>query len=434
MMGAWALLCIAGLLCLALVAEGLLRRGKCFEFPFIMAALTTLFILPQMPALIMNGRMPDGSIERALAFLSLCIFAAWYGWHRSNSYVAIMNWTFDERSLLRAAAILSLSGAFFFYKFGQLSDEERLRGLLTGTAVAYLFFAKLLTYGFAIAVVCGVRRPSLLAIAIILFDAAFYAERIFIAGRRSEAAEFCFIVALALWFGKGRAVPRPLVAVGLVIAFVGLLIAEDYRAATHYSREPDWAAVQRIDVGQKAKILLQDGGHEIRNMVHAIDKINEEMNFDYGLSLWNAFIFRYVPAQIVGYNIKNSLYLQVGVDSYFDRNYLWSVGSTSTGMADAFASFWYFGFIKFYLISLIMRSIYLAGRNGNTMMQILYMLSFVPAALTITHVTNNLPTEWVHVAAFLVPALYLSRRHNETGVSSGARSGHPRWRHSRGTP
>src|SRR5690606_5947751 len=119
--------------------------------------------------------------------------------------------------------------------------------MLTGAAVAYLFFAKLLTYGLAIALLCFVRNPTRLAFAIIAFDTLFVFERIFIAGRRSEAAEFMLLIALALWFQRRWPVPRAAVAAGLAAGMASILVAGEYRQAAHYSNPPDWDAVSGID-------------------------------------------------------------------------------------------------------------------------------------------------------------------------------------------
>ena len=54
------------------------------------------------------------------------------------------------------------------------------------------------------------------------------------------------------------------------------------------------------------------------------------------------------------------------------------------GMMDAFASFWYFGCLKFALIAAILGFIYKAAMRGNTTMQLLYMLSVMPSMLRTT--------------------------------------------------
>ena len=100
------------------------------------------------------------------------------GWSAARRPFEGPYWTFDERRLLGVSAFLSLFGAFFFYKISQLPDEMRLATQMTGLPVAYLFFAALLTYGFAIAVFCFAKQRSRAALAIAAFDSLFYLNAI----------------------------------------------------------------------------------------------------------------------------------------------------------------------------------------------------------------------------------------------------------------
>ena len=86
------------------------------------------------------------------------------------------------------------------------------------------------------------------------------------------------------------------------------------------------------------------------------------------------------------------------------------LGSTLTGFSDAFASFWYFGCLKFFLIAFCMQKLWWAARGGSLMAQLLYMLMPIQALEAITHTTQNFLSPWVHMAIFLLPAIYLARR------------------------
>lgn len=406
---------------------GMLEPGRYYQFPFFAAGIFTSFILPQLPGLINNPFISEAALNRTLLFSFLCLSMCWMGWElavRRQGY-ARAPVAFSESRLLAAACVLTLVGAYFFWRFGQLPDEERLRGILTGRAVAYMFFAKLLTYGFAIGLLCLTQRPSKLAWAAILVCTVFYLERIFIAGRRGETAEFILLIALALWFQKGWAVPRSSVVAGLLFSIVGMLAAGQYREVTYYSDEPDWSSVMSIDLAENWNQLLQEGGAEMGNAVMALDYIDRQRRFDFGLSHWNSIVFAYVPAQLVGQSLKDSL--MVDVPPTYERGYQPSVGSTPTGMTDAFASFWYFGCVKFLLIGWAMGRIYSAAREGSTAMRLVYMLSAVPSILAITHFTNEIVIAWIHLAAFMTPALlYAQLQENRLAGPLSLRAGSAR--------
>ena len=422
---AWSFLSLLTILCIGILLRGLIVRGAFYHFPFLAAATFLTFVLPQLPGLINTPFVSDSSISKVLFFSCLCLAMCGVGWsvgvhgHRPRDHY------FSEARLLHVAAALSLVGAFFFYKFGHLPDDQRLRGMHTGAAVAYLFFAKLLTYGLAIALICYAQRMSKFALAIILFDSVFYLERIFIAGKRGETAEFFLLFALAFWFQRRWAVPRPVVVASILLSGVAMLGVEEYRLATLYNSKPDWSAVMNIDLARNWDRMLEQGGPEMRNATMAIEQIDRTRRFDFGVEHWNSVVFAFVPAQLVGQSFKASLGIKTS--AVFERGYDPSLGSTATGMTDAFASFWYFGCLKFFVIAWALGLIYSAAAHGNTTMQITYMLSAIPAMLAITHFTNEIVIAWIHMAAFLVPALYYARvRSTGTSISALPTTSHYR--------
>jgi hypothetical protein len=393
--------------CLLLIAEGFWRRSGFYAYPFLAGSIFLTFIVPQIPGLMNDLFVPDGFMLRAVCFSALCLVMCVAGWQLGQRGRADWDWAFSEKRLLQVALAFSLVGAYFFHKFGELGDEERLRGFLSGTAVAYLFFARLLTYGLAIALLCLARRYSRLALAIVAFDCLFYFDRIVIAGRRGDAAEFALMIALALWFQRRWAVPRVAVAAGLLFTLAGLLGAGEYRAATYYSGKPDWQAVMNIDLGADWNALINGGGPEFRNLAFSMDFIEKENAYDFGADHWNTLVGSYVPAQLVGARFKDSLYIKA--PPVFPAGYIPAPGTTPTGMMDAFASFWYFGCLKFALIAAILGYIHKAAMRGNTALQLLYMLSVMPAMLAITHFTNEIVIAWVHIFGFILPGLLYAR-------------------------
>lgn len=405
----WIGIIILMLTSLALLGGGLLQRGGVYGFPFLAAAMFLTFVLPQIPGLVDDRFMPqDGALTRAVFFSWLCLVMCAVGWALGRHAGIGWDHAFSEQRLLIYAAMLSLLGAYFFHKFGQLDDEERLRGFLTGTAVAYLFFAKPLTYGLAIALLCFARRRSLAALWIILFDGVFYFDRIVIAGRRGDAAELALMIALALWFHRRYVVPRSVVCLSLVFTIIGLLGAGEYRAATFYGGgSPDWRAVLDIDIADNWHKLVSQGGPEFRNLAFSLSYVSKNNAYDYGANHWNTLVNSYVPAQIIGSAAKDRLYIHS--PSRYAMDYEPAPGTTPTGMMDAFASFSYYGCLKFALVGALLAGIYTRAMHGNTAMQLLYMLSVMPAMLVVTHFTNEIAIAWVHIAFFMIPGLLFAR-------------------------
>jgi hypothetical protein len=91
-------------------------------------------------------------------------------------------------------------------------------------------------------------------------------------------------------------------------------------------------------------------------------------------------------------------------------------GSTETGIADAFRSFWYFGALKFFVIAYVLARIYKGALAGNFVMQLLYMLMIVNGLHAITHNTNWFVSPWFQIAMFMIPALLFARSGQRGGV------------------
>jgi len=398
----WILVAVSA----GLIIFGLRRAEGVYQYPFLAGATFLGFIAPQLPALVSDPFLPAGAMVHTTLFAILCAGACGLGWHVTLPRTAGPPWQFEERRLLLAAAAFSAVGGYFYFKVSHLPPEIKY-SIFTGIPVVYLFFAKLLNYGFAIALLCGARRMSLPALAIIGFDTLFYAERILVLGRRSETVEFVFLVALAWWFQKRHTAPRLLTAGFVLFGALALHSAGDYRSITTEQDEAGWSDLLKIDLVENFAEVLANGGPEVRNAILRTNAVSDTHAYDLGLFHWNTLVFNYVPAQLVGADLKERL--TFSLDGQVSRDYAPAIGSTETGLSDAFASFAYFGALKFFLIGFAMRRIYDAAMAGSTIWQIAYPLLLAPAMLSITHHTQWPLSAFLHMALFLLPALAFAR-------------------------
>ncbi len=280
----------------------------------------------------------------------------------------------------------------------------------SGLPVAYLFFAQVLTYGFALACLIYCRIGDRRALWIAGFGALFYLDRIFLSGRRGVTAEFFFIIVLALFFGRGRFLPRALprwTMVAIMVLMVLLMHSVgDYRSlAKTQGWDAPLEAATKIDFIDNLAGVVQRGGYELRNAVFMIEAYDRTLHFDFGLSHWNQLIFNYVPGQLVGHDYKESLMFPLPDEAMRVFGYRAKYGSTVTGLVDSFGSFWYFGCFKFFIIGMVLRKIWNAAKSGGLVSQLLYMLLIVKVLHTVTHSTHWFLAPWVHIAVFLLPGL-----------------------------
>jgi hypothetical protein len=397
--------------CCFLLCAGMRRRGAIYEFPFLAGAVFAGFALPQFIGLTADPFLPSGALEKTLVMSILCASMCWIGYVANRGPLRIFNWDYDDGKLLKVSIALSLAGCYFYYKFSQLPEEVLKSSQMSGLPVAYLFFARLLSYGFAIAVLLYAKNRSRIALAVALFGSTFYLERIVIAGRRAELIEFCAIIALAVWFQRGRCIPRGLMLGGLIFGTLLVNSIGEYRSATMSDEGPRWDAVLQIDFFGNLERLTKQGGAELTNAVYYIEATDRTMRLDFGLSHWNELVFRYVPAQLVGADLKEALTLTVDTPAQGEFRYTPVTGSTLTGMTDTFQSFWYFGSLEFGIIAFVLSRLWKSACLGSFTAQLVYVLMLAQALESITHSTDNFIAPWVHMGLFLIPALMLARRH-----------------------
>jgi hypothetical protein len=139
------------------------------------------------------------------------------------------------------------------------------------------------------------------------------------------------------------------------------------------------------------------------------------MKFDFGISHWNELVFRYVPAQLVGADLKDALTISVDTPAREEFLYTPVTGSTLTGMNNTFQSFWYFGSLEFGVIGFVMCRLWRAACLGSMNAQLMYSLVLSQALESITHSTDNFIAPWVHMGLFLLPALAFARQRTWKG-------------------
>jgi hypothetical protein len=407
----WIVTGLLTVLCLWMLVAAGTDRGKLYEFPFLAAAITFGFILPQLPGLAIDPFLPAGLYSKTVGFTVVCLAMCRLGWMPNRQPVMrAFQWRLDEKRLLLVALVLSAIGAVFYYKLSRIPVEVAVTTQFSGSNVVFFFFSRLLPYGLCIALLCFCNRPSWKAAVIILFDVVLYLERIMVTGKRAETTELVMYFALAVWFTWRRAIPHSLVLVAVLAGTLLMSSTGDYRQMNAKNDGgTGMAKLEDISIWDNFEKLLAYGGDEMRNAMYRINLVDRNQSFDFGAFHWDTLVWNYIPAQLVGTDVKDAF--MIGIEDQFDRYYFFNKvpGTTETGMTDAYASFWYFGALKFFIIAYLMSRLYGAAMAGHAVPQLFYMLLAVPAMHAISHYTQWVLSTWVHVAVFLIPGLLFAR-------------------------
>lgn len=414
----YTLIALLAIECGLILVWGLKQRERYMQFPILAAAVFLGWLMPQFLGLTKFYGLPAGALDKTVLMAIFCMGAAYWGYVQNSRPAQLFRWSFNRRKLLQGSAALSLLGAFFFYKMGQLAAEANAEtgGLWTGIITIYAFFGHMLTVGFAIALILHVRRPSRATWVILGFGLIFYFERVVIAGRRAELVDLFLMVLFALWFNRRWAPPRSVIIGAFIVGALVINSAGDYRRTMLGEDRASWSGagveeILSIDyVGNLTRIAEGNAaGEEARNAVLTIEAVDRRLNFDYGFSLWNAFVHQYIPAQLIGSNLKKALTIDLENPAHMEFGHIPYPGTTYTGLADSFSSFWFFGAVKFFLIGYILSRWYRAANEGHFVAQLVIMLSMGAALHSITHTAHHFFLVFIKLAAFTVPVVIYAR-------------------------
>ena len=395
--------------------NGLARPVRFFEYPYFMATAFTVFILPQAFSLI---RFPGGArpqaVEAALLMTLLCAGACVLGyrapisrWILEHSQIPL-----DDRRLFHFGVLFTVVGLIFAVLIGRMTEAERGGSSWTGVVTIYLFFSTLAYPGFSIcfrrALLHGGSTAWLWAILgawMPLVSGLIYA-------RREPAILFMITIALTLFYCKGLVVPRWAAVMAIVGATLAIPATTKYRMAIHGE---GFQAVRNIDLVENfRRYLAEPSILELRNAAFVIDSTT---SLGLGTAYWDQLVFRFVPAQIFGREFKNGLMFRTSDERVHQemktKAYRIMPGSTTTGMADSFSEFGYFGALFFAVLAVIFKSLWHASLYRNAIFaQLLYIQISTSAMRAITHQTVDFLPGVVYNLIFIgLAALYARQDH-----------------------
>jgi hypothetical protein len=389
---------------LALSGWGLTRPAGLFQFPALVGLVFIGFVLPQLYGLHASNAVPESALQRTELMSSMCGVMCVVGYQlakrpRNSGFVGV-----DMRRMERVIAILTAISAISHIFLMRL-PKEVLFSPWSGEPVAYNFFAQCLVYSFALCGLVFAETRSRSVFSLYVLNGAIYLWKIIFMGRRGSTAEFLLIIVLSEWFRRGRKPSNTVILCGVAAALLFSGSIASYRELVSNDEGISWEAIRQIDFLYNVASVVEAGGPELTNAAYDIEAAANTGEYDFGAFHWNALIFTNVPAQVVGPDLKAALLLDVRQTAREAYGHEESSGSTSTGIADAFRSFGYFGCFKFLGIGYLMGWFYRSALLGNWRHQVLVMILTTPAIHTITHHTHWILAPWVHMMIFLFPAL-----------------------------
>lgn len=397
------------------------RPEKIFEFPQFMASTFAGFVVPQGFSLIaFPGMVRESAIDAVMLMSCLCLACCVIG-YQFRPIVGVLRTTghaVHPGRMAQIALAFTLVGYVLSFLYGQMEIQfHETRAGMTGLGTILLFFMNVRFIGFAIFLALLLQRFSWTRLGMVLFSGASPLIAVIVYGRREPAVTIALTILLGLYFYRNVRPPRLLVFGALALAMLAIPATSAYRSAAKSGIKE----IRKIDlVGNFKEFLNSESILELRNAAAIIESAQAFGSYELGAGYWNQLVFRYVPAQLVGRAMKDSLLIGTTVDRMFKKSnefgHEFSVGATVTGMGDSFRQFSWFGCLVFIPMGMFFRSLWAAAlRPGAFFAQILYMLSMTSAMLAITHQTVDFLPGLLYQFMFLWLGLfYANDRIGET--------------------
>ncbi len=395
-----------------LIVRGMVQPGGLLRYPFLVAAVMAGWFLPQAFLLLSYPLLPKGGYSTTMLYASICMIAILIADSRSRWRQAVRFDEFDERKLLFGAAILSAIGTAAYALILRTPATATAEGLTTGIVTVYFFFAALMYFGLALSLLVFLRRRGLLAGGIVVYNLMTIGGIVLWGGRRGPMVELAMIVLCAIWFRYRIQPPRAVFAIGILVASLFFNAIGQYRSlvvrineqlhsAGMPSRLPTLEEILQIDFLDYF-VNKDDRRHdEVRNAINYVSAAFETSRHTFGLEYWNYLVFRYIPAQFVGRDLKNAVTVDLDDLPATYYGYQRWIGTTYTGFADSYTAFSFLGALVFAGIAVFMRNLWHYAMLGSIQKQYFYCICITSALHAITHGT-------VWLIAFLPQAMIFS--------------------------
>jgi hypothetical protein len=410
------------LICVATVGWSIIRLERIYQYPFFMASVFLSFILPQAFGLIntydnYRSVVTPAIIAKTLLYSCMCAGMCWlaYQGQPNQKWLVRLNIPIDERKLFRAAIVLSAIGHLCTFLLSRIEIQRAAHNNnWTGPATILYFFSGVLYIALPIFLIITLIRPHWLNITLTVITAWPILQRVINGGRRQETVALVMIVVVSFFFVKRYIPPRWLFVGGIflgafIIPALGRLRGGFWTALFN----GDWELLTSIAESSLDQVTETGDILELRNAALIIDSTDVMNQYGYGTGLWDWIIFQFVPGQIVGFDVKESLQFKIGTmyDLETIYGYRWHTGTTDTGMGDSFSDFGYFGCLAFALMAFLFKNLWVAAAyRGSIIAAILYASLIDSAMIGVSHGIGRFVNEFIFKAGVVFLVAFFCRR------------------------
>lgn len=199
--------------------------------------------------------------------------------------------------------------------------------------------------------------------------------------------------------------------IGIAVFSIFVYSIGEYRAAI--KSKDSIKKLQQIELNNptRTESLVGDMAIEMENAANIIEGVDRSGSHDMGMLLYNSIISYYVPRQLVGREVKESFMLPSGMleNTYEQCHYRPPVGSCTTGIAEAYYSFSFFGSFLFFIMGYVMRRLWEGSMKGDVIYQLLYISILAYAIGVYDGQLACFISPWIHMLIFLGPIIIYAK-------------------------
>lgn len=404
-----------GIISFIIVLFYLFQKNGYLTVPFLFSCVSLGWLTPQMLTVSRNNfELSDGlQIFSLMSLLCLIFVTIAFELGRRNtpsfqeSLRENLSKSLDEATVAFIATALTGFVILMTILLGNQTAAIESRELWTGRITIIYFFHNVKMLSFFLSVCLLLKQPKKLYIVLALANAAIYFPGIFIYFRRRAFFECFFVIALAFFFVRNKTFSRIVVMAGVFIASIGVFAVGNlrdasYDKATNQYRLPSLSDLEQVDFTNSLPFISDVPSSEVRSGTILVSAADARSELSLGRQSWNRLVFQFVPAQFLGAQFKSSLLFENISPEYLiiDAGYNIHLGSTNTGIAEAFMEFSYMGCLIFAVFSWLLGIAWRYMSAGFIMGGALYVIGIIPFTLSVTAYP-------IYTVAYAAPQLFM---------------------------
>lgn len=378
---------------------GFSKEAGYLELPMLFAIVYVGWVLPQLWQIRQHvDAVGIEYITTLNSFCLVCLLGTLIGWkqalhaHYKRGWIAPSVPPPSYSYILRATILITLIAWSMRIGIGLHDIEDRNTSTWSGPITILAFFSHLQTLSLFLSFYVALRHRTGIAYALLAANLLLYIPLMLVYFRRRSMIDFFFCALMSLYFTRRILIPKLVLIlalpIGVMVVFgIGALRGLAVGDGTSEWQMPRVSDMFAIDFVSLTPFGTDSATTEMMNAVSLV-RLADQFGFHtWGAESWNHVVFQWIPAQIVGANLKLALMFDLGVAQrlYNHLYYETPIGSTSTGLGGAYLEFGFLGVLFFAAISYVMGRWWVRLKKGDVWAAALYTCG-VPLALhSITH-------------------------------------------------